>query len=174
MSKLVPYLAFFAGLVMCAIVVPGAIDELSIANDFDSFSRVRAKVISERPKQHNRGPATGHVEFEFTTPDGRAFKGDNALTSLSDSPERVDKLTERIKGVTWIDVYYDPEDPSRVVIHEVNIWWPIGLIAMSLLLVVGGIHASIIDKRRRRLQDRADAARRRGGRSSTNRDNETG
>ena len=101
------------------------------------------------------------VEFEFTTPDGTVVKADNSLTSLTDSPELIDRLVEREKGIERITVYYDPNEPSRVVIHQVGVWHPIGLIALSLLLLVGGVHATIIDRRRRRLQARGSARRRR-------------
>lgn len=167
MSKLVPYLAVFAGLVMCAIVIPGALESLKIALDFEHFESARARVVSTRTQKHSRGPATARVEFEFVTADGTEVKGDNAITKISDSPERIDRLVEREKGVERITVYFDPADPRRVVIHEISLWQPLGFIGLSLFLLFGGTHALVIDRRRRQMQARADEARERARKRST-------
>lgn len=161
MSRLVPYLAIFAGIILCVIVIPGSLDTLAVAKDFDHFVPVQAEVTSIHSKKHRKGPTTGVVEYKFETPDGTQYKGDNGLTRIGDSPEFVEGLVEHHDGADRIKVYFDPHDPSRSVIHEVGVLEPLGFIAMSLLLLGGGLHASIIDRRRRRLQANADAARRR-------------
>ncbi len=161
MTKIVPYLAIFAGLILCAIVVPAAIDTLDVASDFDDFVAVSATVTSTRTQKHSRGHDTGVVEYEFATTDGTVVKGDNALTRISDSPELIDELVQQEGGVERITVYYDPNDPHRSVIREVHVWQPLGFIGLSGLLLVAGTSAWVQDRGRRRLQARADAARRR-------------
>lgn len=158
MSRIVPYLAVFAALVMFALVVPSAVDTIQIAREFSGFTQTEARVISKREQRHQRGPTTGVVEFEYDVA-GTTYKGDNGLTRFNDAPERIEELVVRKGGVDRIQVFYDPAHPRRVVIHEVNVWPPLGLIALALLLLVGGVHSFMIDKRRRELQQRSLASR---------------
>lgn len=149
-----------AALVMFALVVPSAVDTLQLARDFPTFVKTEARVTSKREQRHQRGPATGVVEFEYTVA-GATYKGNNGLTRFGDSPELVEDIVTRRGGVDRITVFYDPTQPRRVVIHEVNVWPPVGLIALAVLLMIGGVHSFVIDRKRRGLQQRAMARPRR-------------
>lgn len=159
-SKLVPYLAFFAGIILSIIVIPSALETLEVAWDVESFRETEALVTTRRTQSHQRGPDTVIVEYTFKV-DGVEHEGTNLLTRISDTPEDVENIVRREGGKDRLTIWYDPADPGRSVIHgDLAMWRPLAMIALSLLLVLGGAHAYVIDKRRRRLQERADEDRR--------------
>ena len=162
MARLLPYLFVFAGLVLAALGLPGVYDTLKIANDVEEFTAVEARVLSHNEKKHQQGPPTVEVKFEFEMPDGRRIKGDNRYTRLSDDPDEVERAVVRKGGIERITVWYDPEDPRRAVIsRDVSLMEPIGIIAIIVIAVGGGLQAVAVDKKRRALQARADEEKRR-------------
>lgn len=161
-SKLIPYAAIFAGLVIVALAIPGAIDTLSVAMAVGDYQSTDALVLSHRAKSHQRGPDTVIVKFRFETQDGRTVEGDNRWTRITDSPEEVERLVRREGGQDRIRVWYDPADPSRAVIkNRISVWRPLLMIALSLFLIVGGVRAHFVERKRRRLRERAAESRRR-------------
>ncbi len=152
----------FAGLVLGALALPSVFETLGVVMDLDRFESTEAKVLSNRTKSHQRGPDSIIVKFEFTTPDGRTVESDNRYTRISDTREEVDRLVERRGGVERVRIWYDPADPERAVIHhDIDLVRPIAILVFTLIAIFGGTHAILIDRRRRRLQARADEARRR-------------
>lgn len=152
----------FAGLVVGALALPSVFETLGIAMDVANFEASEAKVLSNRTKSHPRGPDSVIVKFEFTTPDGRTVEGDNRYTRISDTAEGVDRLVHHRDGFDRMKIWYDPDAPERAVIHrEIALVRPIVILVFTLIAIFGGTHAILIDRRRRRLQARADEARRR-------------
>lgn len=155
MAKIAPFLALFIGLAMAVLAVPAAFEELMMRSEVDQFKSTRAELIDFREQQPGKGPAVQVVKFKYTV-DGAKFTGDNRHTRLSDSHDdiaaRIRKEKDNRKTIL---VYYDPNDPRRVVItKEIGALVPIAVIVVTAILVLTSLYSFYEDRRRRRILSR--------------------
>ena len=155
MSKVAPYVAFLAGILLALIAAPEAVRTIAIAQHSQSFTSTRADLLQNRTQKHQKGPDTQVVEFRYRVGD-RELKGDNYWTRTSDTAESVKDLirVEKDKRKTIL-VFYDPKEPKRVVIHkEVSILMPIGILVVTVLLLFASVMSFLTDRRRTRMIER--------------------
>ena len=155
MTKLIPHVAVFLGLILMLVAVPEAIRAISISQEVDSFRSTRAQVLQSHTDKHGKGPETYTVKFKYKI--GKStYDGDNYWTRGSDTEESVLALIRKEKdGKRSILVYYDPDAPKRVVIQkDVGILVPSGVIAVSFLLFFAGAQHFLRQRKRQRLINR--------------------
>ena len=155
MAKLAPYLAFLIGLALAVLAVPAAIEELQLRDDVATFKSTRADIIEFREQKHQTGPSAQVVKFKYTVNEGK-YTGDNRLTRISNTHDEIAALIRDDKdGKRSILVYYDVNNPNRVVISkQIGLWMPIAMITVTFLLLGISIYSFIDMKRRKRFIER--------------------
>ena len=155
MKKAIPLAFTFIGLTLAIVAVPPQIETLRIANEARSFESTGAEVLVHREESHGKGPATRLVEFEYVV-DGELYRGDNHLTQFTDTKEKVESLIrENDKGREFVQVYYDPDNPERVILHrDIELWVPIGVLLATALCLYIGISGYLERRRIRKRRER--------------------
>jgi len=164
MAKIAPYLALLIGIALAALAVPAAIEELQLRGDVETFKSTRADIVEFHEQKHQKGPSAQVVKFKYTVNETK-YTGDNRLTRLSNTHDEIAGLIRDDKdGKRSILVYYDVNNPRRVVISkEIGIWMPIAMIAVTASLLVTSLYSFIDEKRRRRIIERPARLDKTGG-----------
>lgn len=160
MQRLIPYAFVIIGLLLGLLAGPSQIEAIGAARSIDRFTETEALVLRLYTEEHQQGPSTEVVEFEYEV-DGRTREGSNSMTRFSD--ERAD-----LEALVWRDdqrlrrmkVYYDPDQPEIVSVHrkiDTRAAWAI--LGASALLVLFGVHG-VWSYRRELRRHRAELARR--------------
>jgi len=172
MGKLIPYAFFLVGVMLAVLGGPSVYETFSVWHDVDSFTPCDATVITHTERKHRRGPSTEVVKFRYTV-DGHQYTGDNHLTELSDDADDVAAQIHRDdKGVEHATVYYDPDNPRRVVLHhDIHLLIPMAVVGFTLLALFGGVQAIYADRKQTGL-DKAMARRREQRRQEQQADDE--
>ena len=149
MERLFAYGFLFVGLTLGLVAVPAEVETLQVASRVADFAVTEGKVTTRYTKEHQRGPDTEVVEFDYRV-GGIERHGDNHLTRIGDDRQTVNRLIASRSGDDFLRVYYDPEEPSVVTIHrDVNLVWPLGIIGVTGLCFMAGVDTLLKDKRRR-------------------------
>jgi hypothetical protein len=154
MQRIVVFAFLFIGITLAAVAAPAEVDTLTIAMQSDDFQQTTAHVTRQYSRQHPKGPPTEVVEFDYKV-DGRSYHGDNHLTQFDDSKADIDSQIRFANDEKYMNVYYSPEHPERVVIHrDIGLLIPIGVLGVTAFCLYGGISGFVEDRRMRREEKR--------------------
>jgi hypothetical protein len=154
MQRIVIFAFLFIGITLAAVAAPAEVETLTIAMQTDDFQQTTAHVTNQYSRQHPKGPPTEVVEFDYKV-DGRTYHGDNYLTQFDDSRADIDSQIRYANDEKYMNVYYSPEQPERVVIHrDIGLMVPIGVLGVTAICLYGGISGFVEDRRSRREEAR--------------------
>ncbi len=161
MKKMLPLGFIFVGLCLALLAVPPQVETLQVAWEADRFESTTALVLSLHTKSHGKGPSTEVLEFDYTV-DGRTYRGDNHLTQFDDSYEKLNQLIRWKDKKRFVQVYYDPDDPKRVLVHrDIGLMVPLGVIGLTAACLYVGFGTLFEERRIAKWEARKQAERKR-------------
>ena len=139
MQKAMSVALITVGLFLAVVAGPPEIETIMVAMQADQFQPTTAEVTDVRTVDHQKGPSTEVVEFNYEV-DGHSYHGDNHLTQFDDSREEIEARIEKVDGEEIIEVYYDLANPEHVLLHrDVGLWVPIGILLATVACLYLGV-----------------------------------